>query len=66
MSTKPHSFFVSGLAFSPDSTHVLSCSGDRTLVVQAVVQQQRPRNILALISLLVLLLAIVYQVFLGQ
>ena len=61
MNSQPHTFFVSGLCFSPDGSHVLSCSGDKSLVIQPVVQQQHLRHLLALFSLLVLLVAILFK-----
>jgi WD40 repeat protein len=61
MTTRPHSFFVSGVCFSPDGTHVLSVSGDRTLQTQLVVARASRRNaagLLLLLALLILLLAV--------
>lgn len=63
MTTNPHTFFVSGVCFSPDASHVLSCSGDRALFKQLVVQQPRRRFskvMLVFFSFLVLLFAILY------
>lgn len=58
MSHQPHSFFVSGVCFSPQGEAVISCSGDRTVHIQPVVVQ---RNtwwlILFILSLVVLAVA---------
>ncbi len=61
MMTRPHSFFVSGVCFSPDGTHVLSVSGDRSLLVQLVVQRTNRGTLgVALLLALLLLLLIAY------
>ncbi len=64
MSTRPHSFFVSGVCFSPDGTHVMSVSGDRSLLTQPVVQRTHRGTVgvAVLLALLLLLLAVYWAV----
>jgi WD40 repeat protein len=63
MTTKPHSFFVSGVCFSPDAKHVLSVSGDCSLRIRPVVQEKRGLTFwIILLSILVLVLAIFLRI----
>ena len=55
MQTRPHTFFVSGVCFSPDGTHVLSVSGDRSLQTQLIVRRTSHRGTAGLLLLLALL-----------
>jgi WD40 repeat protein len=57
MQTQPHTFFVSSVCFSPDAGHILSSSGDRSLMIQKVQPQLNYPLWIALLSLLVLILA---------
>jgi len=58
MKTSPHTFFVSSVMFSPDGSHVLSSSGDRSLMIQKVRGEPNYAMWILIISLIVLLLAI--------
>ncbi len=66
MQTRPHSFFVSGVCFSPDGTHVLSVSGDRSLQTQLVVRRTSHRGAAGLLMLLLALAALLFAIFWGR
>lgn len=63
MTTKPHSFFVSGVCFSPDGKHVLSVSGDCSLRARPVVQEKGGMTLwVVVLSLIVLLIAMFLKI----